>query len=147
MVASMIFKKEPFFQGHDNHDQLVKIVKVLGSEEFYDYIDKYQIGLDSKFNEILGRHTKKKWERFVNSGNQHLVGPESLDLLDKLLRFDHQDRLTAREAMDHPYFQCVVADVTAANSKCNPPPPQAPQQNRTAQSNSSDMLNNADAAA
>ena len=126
MVASMIFKKEPFFQGHDNHDQLVKIVKVLGSEEFYDYIDKYQIDLDAKFNEILGRHTKKKWERFVNSGNQHLVGPESLDLLDKLLRFDHQDRLTAREAMDHPYFQCVVSDVTAANlaaaaaAKCNP---------------------------
>ena len=28
MVAGMIFKKEPFFHGHDNFDQLVKIAKV-----------------------------------------------------------------------------------------------------------------------
>jgi serine/threonine protein kinase len=27
-----------------------------------------------------------------------------LDFLDKLLRYDHQSRLTAREAMEHPYF-------------------------------------------
>ena len=43
-------------------------------------------------------------ERFVHSENQHLVSPEALDFLDKLLRYDHQERLTAREAMDHPYF-------------------------------------------
>lgn len=28
MFAGMIFKKEPFFHGHDNFDQLVKIAKV-----------------------------------------------------------------------------------------------------------------------
>jgi ElaB/YqjD/DUF883 family membrane-anchored ribosome-binding protein len=33
MFAGMIFRKEPFFHGHDNYDQLVKIVKVLGTEE------------------------------------------------------------------------------------------------------------------
>ena len=33
-----------------------------------------------------------------------LASNEALDFLDKLLRYDHQTRLTAREAMDHPYF-------------------------------------------
>jgi serine/threonine protein kinase len=28
MFAGMIFRKEPFFYGHDNYDQLVKIAKV-----------------------------------------------------------------------------------------------------------------------
>jgi serine/threonine protein kinase len=28
MFSGMIFKKEPFFHGHDNYDQLVKIAKV-----------------------------------------------------------------------------------------------------------------------
>ena len=50
------------------------------------------------------RHSRKRWERFVHSENESLVSPEALDFLDKLLRYDHQDRLTAREAMDHPYF-------------------------------------------
>ncbi|KAM4606822.1 casein kinase II subunit alpha isoform 2-T2 [Discoglossus pictus] len=110
MLASMIFRKEPFFHGHDNYDQLVRIAKVLGTEDLYDYIDKYNIELDPRFNDILGRHSRKRWERFVHSENQHLVSPEALDFLDKLLRYDHQTRLTAREAMDHPYFYPIVKD-------------------------------------
>ncbi|VDK87977.1 unnamed protein product [Onchocerca ochengi] len=108
MLASMIFRKEPFFHGHDNYDQLVRIAKVLGTEELFEYIDKYQIDLDPRFNDILGRHSKKRWERFVHSENQHLVSAESVDFLDKLLRYDHQERLTAKEAMQHPYFYPVI---------------------------------------
>ncbi|KAJ8260098.1 hypothetical protein GJAV_G00177020 [Gymnothorax javanicus] len=112
MLASMIFRKEPFFHGHDNYDQLVRIAKVLGTEDLYDYIDKYNIELEPRFNDILGRHSRKRWERFVHSENQHLVSPEALDFLDKLLRYDHQARLTAREAMEHPYFYPIVKDQT-----------------------------------
>merc|ERR1712037_318307 len=59
---------------------------------------------------ILGRHSRKRWERFVHSENQHLVSPEALDFLDKLLRYDHQERLTAMEAMEHAYFFPVLKD-------------------------------------
>ncbi|CAF4294987.1 unnamed protein product [Rotaria sp. Silwood2] len=110
MLASRIFRKEPFFHGHDNYDQLVRIAKVLGTDELYEYLEKYQIELDPRFNEILGRHSRKRWERFVHSENQHLVSQEALDFLDKLLRYDHNDRLTAKEAMDHPYFYPIVRD-------------------------------------
>lgn len=36
--------------------QLVRIAKVLGTEDLYDYIDKYNIELDPRFNDILGRY-------------------------------------------------------------------------------------------
>ena len=41
--------------------QLVRIAKVLGTEELYDYIDRYKIDLDPRFTDILGRyvHTHK----------------------------------------------------------------------------------------
>ncbi|XP_019365555.1 PREDICTED: casein kinase II subunit alpha isoform X2 [Gavialis gangeticus] len=120
MLASMIFRKEPFFHGHDNYDQLVRIAKVLGTEDLYDYIDKYNIELDPRFNDILGRHSRKRWERFVHSENQHLVSPEALDFLDKLLRYDHQSRLTAREAMEHPYFYPIVKDQARMGSSSMP---------------------------
>jgi len=116
MFASMVFRKEPFFHGHDNYDQLVRIAKVLGTEELYEYLEKYQIELDPRFNDILGRHSRKRWERFVHSENQHLVSPEALDFLDKLLRYDHAERLTAREAMDHPYFGPVKEAAAAASA-------------------------------
>ncbi len=116
MFASMIFRKEPFFHGHDNYDQLVRIAKVLGTEELYAYLDKYNIELDPRFNDILTRHSRKRWERFVHTDNQHLISPEALDFLDKLLRYDHYERLTAREAMDHPYFTALASVTNAASN-------------------------------
>lgn len=160
MFAGMIFRKEPFFHGHDNYDQLVKIVKVLGTDELFDYLDKcdtrptptphrhptaralsattlpreraphrrgaarpysatqpapvlpptrYNLELDPQFDGILGRHTRKPWTKFITPENQHLVTPEAIDLLDKLLRYDHQERLSPVEAMQHLYFAPVKA--------------------------------------
>uniref|UniRef100_A0A8C1GRN2 non-specific serine/threonine protein kinase n=1 Tax=Cyprinus carpio TaxID=7962 RepID=A0A8C1GRN2_CYPCA len=108
MLASMIFQKEPFFHGQDNYDQLVRIAKVLGTDELFGYLRKYHIELDPRFKDLLGQQTRKRWEQFVQTENQHLVSPEALDLLDKLLRYDHQQRLTATEAMEHPYFLVLV---------------------------------------
>ncbi|XP_037104278.1 casein kinase 2, alpha prime polypeptide a isoform X1 [Syngnathus acus] len=108
MLASMIFLKEPFFHGQDNYDQLVRIAKVLGTDELFGYLNKYRIELDSRFQDLLGQQTRKRWEQFIQSENQHLVSPEALDLLDKLLRYDHQQRPTALEAMKHPYFYPVA---------------------------------------
>ncbi|CAH0724853.1 unnamed protein product, partial [Brenthis ino] len=122
MLASMIFRKEPFFHGHDNYDQLVRIAKVLGTEELFEYLDKYHIELDPRFNDILGRHSRKRWERFVHSENQHLVSPEALDFLDRLLRYDHYERYTAREAMDHPYFYPIVKEQGRMVSSNSPSP-------------------------
>ena len=112
----MVFKREPFFHGHDNYDQLVRIARVLGTDDLYEYLDKYNITLDNRYNDIMGRHSRKKWERYVSSDNSDLVTPEALDFLDKLLRYDHQDRLTAREAMEHPYLYPIVNDQSKYNS-------------------------------
>ena len=113
MFAGMIFRKEPFFNGHDNYDQLVRIAKVLGTDELYAYLSKYRIELDPHLESLVGRHSRKPWSKFVNADNQHLVSSEAIDFLDKLLRYDHQERLTSREAQDEPYFAPVKAGAEA----------------------------------
>lgn len=131
MFAGMIFRKEPFFHGHDNYDQLVKIAKVLGTgavpwpysrvqacqqltfwrrmatEELQAYLDKYGVELDPHFDGMLGRHSRKPWERWFTQENQHLISREALDFLEHLLRYDHQERCTAQEAQAHAYFDPV----------------------------------------
>ncbi|GAA5964760.1 hypothetical protein JCM8115_005724 [Rhodotorula mucilaginosa] len=108
MFASMIFRKEPFFHGHSNEDQLVKITKVLGTDDLYAYLEKYDIDLAPEFDDILGRYAKKPWMKFVTSENQRYISNEAIDFLDHLLRYDHQERITAREALDgHSYFNPV----------------------------------------
>ncbi|PON66745.1 GPCR kinase [Parasponia andersonii] len=104
MFAGMIFRKEPFFYGHDNYDQLVKIAKVLGTDELNAYLNKYRMELDPHLAALVGRHSRKPWTKFMNVENHHLAVPEAIDFVDILLRYDHQDRPTAKEAMAHPYF-------------------------------------------
>ena len=107
VFAGMTFRKEPFFNGHDNYDQLVRIAKVLGTQELHAYLNKYRIELDPHLEALVGRHSRKPWSKFVNADNQHLVTPEAIDFLDKLLRYDHQERITAKEAQKHPFFDPV----------------------------------------
>lgn len=120
-LAAQIFRKEPFFHGHDNYDQLVKIAKVLGTNELFDYLDKYALELDPHFDGLLGRHARRPWHKFVTADNQHLVTPEAIDFLDKLLRYDHQQRITAQEAMALPYFAGVREEESAKRAAGAPP--------------------------
>ncbi|XP_071915465.1 casein kinase II subunit alpha-2-like isoform X2 [Coffea arabica] len=90
---------------------------VLGTDELNAYLHKYHLELDPQLETLVGRHSRKPWSKFINADNQHLVSPEAIDFLDKLLRYDHQDRLTAREAMAHPYFLQVRA---AESSRLRP---------------------------
>ncbi|RYR11180.1 hypothetical protein Ahy_B05g079656 isoform H [Arachis hypogaea] len=97
MFAGMIFRKEPFFYGHDNHDQLVKIAKGKA-----DTVANHGLSLSMQIISILCL------QRYI-SHSFHMTDMQAIDFLDKLLRYDHQDRLTAREAMAHPYFSQVRA--------------------------------------
>ena len=46
MFAGIIFQREPFFHGNDNYDQLEKITRVLGTNELFEYLLKFNIDLD-----------------------------------------------------------------------------------------------------
>nr|POE49578.1 casein kinase ii subunit alpha [Quercus suber]POF20074.1 casein kinase ii subunit alpha [Quercus suber] len=115
MFASMIFRKEPFFHGNSNSDQLVKIAKVLGTEDLFDYLDKYDIELDAQYDDILGRFPKKSWHAFVNSDNQRFVSNDAIDFLDKLLRYDHQVGLLANPRLEEARS---LTYVTATLTSC-----------------------------
>lgn len=75
---------------------------------------KYGIELDPQLEALVGRHQRKPYARFVTPENAHLANAEALDFLDGLLRYDHAERLTAKEAMAHPYFAPVRAAEEAA---------------------------------
>ena len=65
MLAGILFKKDPFFHGHDNYDQLVKvcssrpmqIARVLGTADLHLYLRKYNLQLDSHYDNILEKYS------------------------------------------------------------------------------------------
>ena len=74
---------------------------MLGTDDLFEYIQQYNMTLDPRYDDLLGRHVRKPWSRFVTSDVQHLITEEGLDFLDKLLVYDHMQRLTAQEVRGH----------------------------------------------
>jgi casein kinase II subunit alpha len=98
---------------------------VLGSIDLIKYCQKYGIKItphvesiiatyDSK-GEIQGK--RKSWLTFLTEQGHDrnydrkqlcpIPSIESIDLLDQLLVYDQDKRLTAREALIHPFFHQV----------------------------------------
>ena len=103
---------------------------MLGTDGLYAYLDKYGITLDPQFSAMIGTyaprylkrtldtdappsHPRKEWHKLVSPENKHLAHPEAIDFLDRLLRYDHQERMTAAEAMQHPYLAPIRAEKAA----------------------------------
>ncbi len=84
---------------------------MLGTDELYNYLSKYGIELDPQLEGLVGRHARRPWNKFTNSENSHLVTPEGMDFLDKLLKYDHQVHLTAAAAISDP---CIASSPAAA---------------------------------
>lgn len=57
------------------------------SAGLWSYLAKYKLELEPQLEALVGSHSRKPWTKFVNADNQHLVSPEALDFLDKLLRW------------------------------------------------------------
>ena len=43
----------------------------------------------------------------MNEQNEHLINEHALDLLDKMLKYDQSLRITAKDAMEHQYFNDI----------------------------------------
>jgi len=83
------------------------MARVLGTEELFDYCQKYEIKLDSSVEGVLEFHNKKPWTKLIRNSNRHLVSPEGIDLLSQILVYDHQERLSAKDALEHEFFDPV----------------------------------------
>ena len=127
ILAGLLLRREPFFRGKDNPDQLGKITAVLGTRDLLLYCRKCDVQLDAECRAAVGKYASGKrgtsGDRASSSGGRQswlsllphscpIPSPEGLDLLDKLLVYDHDVRLTAREAMMHPFFDKVRDLVT-----------------------------------
>ena len=118
ILASLLCFREPFFRGKDNLDQLGKIIMQLGTTDLLSYILKYQIQVDPDVQKLIQSYhatgqylNRKPWildtSSSVKGNSRRTPDPKGLDLLDKLLVYDHEQRWTARQAMDHPFFDVV----------------------------------------
>jgi casein kinase II subunit alpha len=136
IMASLLLYREPFFRGKDNIDQLGKIISVLGTgNDLYHFLQKYDIELTPDIEQEIIKyqpHVSKKKSIHRRCRHHHLreallncvpneyrtiveqelqsmdgVITKGLDLLETIFVYDHQQRPTTQQIMQHPFFDLV----------------------------------------
>ncbi|KAJ1551334.1 regulator of ime2 [Nowakowskiella sp. JEL0078] len=96
-VMAELLLGQPLFPGESGVDQLVEIIKILGTPS------REQIkAMNPNYTEYKFPSIKTcPWSKVFRTKQ---ITPESLDIISKLLDYIPSSRLTAIEAMAHPFF-------------------------------------------
>ncbi|KAF2857717.1 cell division control protein 2 serine/threonine protein kinase [Piedraia hortae CBS 480.64] len=103
IFAEMATRK-PLFPGDSEIDEIFKIFRLLGTPTEADWP-----GVTSfpDFKSSFPKWERKGDEEIVNRDAIKVLGTEGLELLDRLLVYDPASRISAKQALYHPYFQDV----------------------------------------
>ena len=121
-IMAELYLMKPLFQGNSETDQMFKIASILGSPaSSWNEASK----LMSRLNMKLPQSSPVPLSTLIPNAS-----PEAIDLLSELLRYDPSKRLSAAQALQHPFFKGEKCPVRKG------PRPVAPE-NKQQQSNAS----------
>lgn len=108
IIAEMITRR-PLFPGDSEIDQLYSIFKILGTptEEVWPGVSELPA-----FSTTFPRFRAKKLADFMPGAD-----PRAVDLIERMLVYDPAKRISAREALDHPYFSDISPEI---RERCRP---------------------------
>ncbi|CDU19034.1 CMGC/CDK protein kinase [Plasmodium yoelii 17X] len=87
----------PLFPGVSETDQLMRIFKILGTPNSQNWPDVFKL---PKYDPNFPVYEPLPWETFIKG-----LDDTGIDLLSKMLKLDPNQRITAKQAIEHPYFK------------------------------------------
>jgi serine/threonine protein kinase len=106
-IFAELYNQLPIFQGDSEIDQIFKIFRVTGTPTNEEWPGVTELpNYKPKF---------PKWSKKELSSQVPKMDDSAVDLLSKMLTLDPLQRITAKRALDHPYFDDLNAMI-AENS-------------------------------
>jgi cyclin-dependent kinase len=111
IFAEMATRK-PLFPGDSEIDEIFKIFKLLGTptEQEWPGVTSFP-----DFKPSFPKWERKENDELISMDGVVILGDEGLNLLDALLVYDPAGRMSAKQAVNHAYFQDAAS--IALNNK------------------------------
>lgn len=97
-IFAELLDRKPLFPGKESAEQIELILSILGTPKIEDI---YKEGRSNSRELIFkyGKIEKVPWKEIIPNGSE-----DALDLLEKMLKFDPDKRITVDKALKHKYF-------------------------------------------
>ncbi|KAH0791646.1 Casein kinase II subunit alpha [Histomonas meleagridis] len=108
VMAEMLFEIG-FITGTNYIEVLQSIGNIFGKDQILQYIDKLGVELTDCYINAINNCEERGFEKRIALMKPYMRNADALDLLQKLMCIDHTERITARDALRHPFFASLIS--------------------------------------
>lgn len=110
VVLAEMLLKVPFFEGSTIDEMIAQVAGVCGTSAVLQYVDKYGLTLSQEAYSLLPPNQAPSWSKVVHQIKPSKYDEDCIKLLKQLLTVDHEERISAKEALASRFFDPVRSE-------------------------------------
>lgn len=105
--AIMLFRRMVIEGADTDNLQLVKVAELVGGRKILEYAKELRVKCDSETAAALAETPGTGWKAVIAKVDPSSCPQDAVDLLNRMMVVDHRERISARMAMKHPFFDSL----------------------------------------
>ncbi|KAH0791423.1 CMGC family protein kinase [Histomonas meleagridis] len=104
VFSIMLFNRIIIEPKKNAYEQLINMGCFIGGKKVVSLVADFELPIDKRLYKALLKVEGCGLQRYIDTADQEKCTPEAIDLVSKMLKADFRFRISASDALKHPFF-------------------------------------------